>query len=123
MQQARREACTNSMDLQYIARNDNLLFVSRRVYPTKVQINGRQLENVVIDPHYEEKHGDSISDDIILELVKLLDGKSFKPIDEDEDGFQYFVNDRLELAGRFYKLIWLLHEKELFVGIVNAYRR
>jgi hypothetical protein len=97
--------------------------VSRRVYPTKVVINGRNLETVVIDPHYEEKHGESISDEIILELVKLLDGKSFKPTDVDEDGFQYFVNDRLELAERFYKLIWLLHDKELFVGIVNAYRR
>lgn len=97
--------------------------MSRRVYPTKIVINGRQLESVVIDPHYEEKHGDSVSDDIILELVKLLDGKSFMPADIDEDGFQYFVNDRLEVGGRFYKLIWLLHDKELFVGIVNAYRR
>lgn len=77
----------------------------------------------MIDPHYEEKHGESVSDDIILKLVKLLDGKSFKPVDVDEDGFQYFVNDRLEVEERLYKLIWLLHDKELFVGIVNAYRR
>jgi len=79
--------------------------------------------SVIIDPHYEEKHADSITDDTILALVKLLDGKSFQPIDVDEEGFQYFVNDRLEIGGMFYKLIWLLHEKELFVGIVNAYRR
>ena len=97
--------------------------MSRRVYPTKLIINGRALEKVIIDPHYEEKHADSVSDEIILALVKNLDGKTFRPVDVDDEGFQYFVNDQLEYEKRFYKLMWLLHEKELFVGIVNAYRR
>lgn len=97
--------------------------MSRRIYPLKLTINSQQLEQVVVDPHYEGKHSDSITDEIILSLVKQLDGKTFVPIDRDEQGFQYFVNDRLELDGKFYKLIWMLHNEELFVGIVNTYRR
>ncbi len=97
--------------------------MSRRVYPLRLRINGRRLEKVVIDPHYERKHSSSVTDEIVLALVKQLDGKTFLPIDSDEDRFQYFVNDQIEVDQKFYKLIWLLHEKELFVGIVNAYRR
>ena len=97
--------------------------MSRRVYPLKLNINGRNLDKVVIDPHYEEKHSKVITDEIILALVKQLNGKTFRPTDVDEEGFQYFANDHMELNHKFYKLIWLLHEKELFVGIVNTYRR
>lgn len=97
--------------------------MSRRIYDLKLNINGRHLEKVIIDPHYEEKHAGSVNDTIILALVKQLDGKSFRPIDRDEDGFQYFANDHMEYERKFYKLIWLLHDEELYVGIVNTYRR
>lgn len=97
--------------------------MSRRVYMLELTINGRFLNKVIIDPHYEEKHANSVSDQVILKLVLQLDGRTFLFADSDEDGFQYFVNDHIELDKRFYKLIWLLHESESFVGIINAYRR
>ena len=41
----------------------------RRAYVLNLRINGRQINKVVMDPHYQAKHPD-ISDALILELVK-----------------------------------------------------
>jgi hypothetical protein len=97
--------------------------MTRRVYPMRILINGRILEEVIVDPHYERKHSAAVSDEIILALVKLLNGRNFEPEDQKDDGYKYFVNDRMELNGRLYKLIWLLQDEQSFLGIVNAYRR
>jgi hypothetical protein len=49
---------------------------------------------VIIDPHYEEKHADSITDEIILLLVKTLDGENIIP-DQVNPPFSYFVQDKI----------------------------
>jgi len=97
--------------------------MSRREFPVYFTINNRLFTKVVIDPHYEEKHSNTITDEIVLALVAELDGKIFIPVSIDEDGFQYFVNDHLELNQKLYKLIWLMHADEIYIGVVNAYRR
>jgi hypothetical protein len=97
--------------------------VPRREYIIDLIINGRQLKRLIIDPHYEVKHGDSVSDKIIIDLVKELDGGFYRVEKVDGQGFQYFVEDHLELNNKLYKLIWLLHDDEIFIGVVNCYRR
>lgn len=97
--------------------------MKRREYPIFLTINGRKITKVVIDPHYEVRHKDSITDEIILELVRTLEGAEELPKDVDENGFEYYVKDHIELDGKTYKLVWLLHDHEIFIGIVNAYRR
>jgi len=97
--------------------------VTRREYPIFLTINGRKITKVVIDAHYELRHKSSINDDIILSLVRTLDGIEQLPTDIDGEGFEYYVKDKIDLDGKFYKLVWLLHECEIFIGIVNAYRR
>jgi len=77
---------------------------------------------VVIDPHFEAKHANSITDEIILDLVKQLDGKIILP-DEVTPPYSYFKQDRMELNGKFYRLIWLVEENEIYIGVVNAHRR
>lgn len=100
----------------------DLAMTKRRSYPIKIEVNGRKIHEVVIDPHYEIKHSDSVNDDLILELVKLLDGKFYEAADA-KGKFQYFVADPLDHQGVNYRLVWLLEDEKLYVGVVNAFRR
>ena len=52
----------------------------------------------------------------------MLDGKTFTP-EVENDGFQYFKTDPLELNGVRYRLIWLLEKNEIYIGVINAFRR
>lgn len=94
----------------------------RRSYKINIIVNNRYIKNLVIDPHYELKHSASISDALILELVKLLDGGDFTP-EAVTKGFEYYTADNLMLKGKRYRLIWLLERDQLYIGVINAYRR
>ena len=94
----------------------------RRDYKIFITVNSKTINRVIIDPHYEIKHGESVGDEIILSLVQMLDGKTFEP-EAERDGFQYFKIDPLDLNGVNYRLIWLLEENEIYIGVVNAFRR
>ncbi len=94
----------------------------RRDYQISITVNNRAVTRVVIDPHYEVKHTDSVDDEIILSLVNMLDGKIFTP-ETERDGFQYFKTDPLDLNGVSCRLIWLLERNEIYIGVINAFRR
>ena len=96
--------------------------MSRREYALRLQINEIQITKVVIDSHYEDNHAESINDEIVLKLVALLDGGEYESNDEDPP-FEYFVTDGLILDNKKFKLIWLLEQDQIYVGVVNAYRR
>ena len=96
---------------------------SRRGYKVNLTVNRKKIRRVIIDPHYEEKHGDSIDDEIILELVKTLDKQEISAVDLDDEGFSYFIVDPVYYESNPYRLVWLLHEDDDFLGIINAFRR
>ena len=96
--------------------------MKRREYKINITVNKERINKVIIDPHYEAKHSKSISDELILALVKTLDGREFEPEKEDPP-FTYFMTDQLQISGKSYKLVWLLEEGHIYIGIINAYRR
>ncbi len=96
--------------------------MGRREYSVSIVVNKRRISKVIIDPHFESKHANSITDEIIIELVKSLDGEVVVPDDVDLP-YSYFTTDKIELNGKFYRLIWLLEDEQIYIGVVNAYRR
>lgn len=96
--------------------------MARRTYKINIEVNGTRINQVVIDPHYELKHSSSISDEIILALVQLLDGGDFDPESKTVD-FEYYVTDPLILKSKRYRLVWLIEKGNLYIGVINAHRR
>lgn len=95
--------------------------MQRRTYNVSLTVNGRLITEVIIDPHYEEKHPD-VSDQLILELVKELDGNEYLP-DALQEDWECFTLDRLEHNGKLYRLVWCMQAHALFIGVINAFRR
>lgn len=95
--------------------------MNRREYDLQIAFNEIEIKKVIIDSHFELRHAESINDEIILDLVKQLDGLVRTP-EHSAFPFSYF-SEQLELNGKQYRLVWLLEGEELYIGVVNAYRR
>lgn len=93
----------------------------RRTYPIRpIQVNDRKIVQVVIDSHYEKRHSKAMSDELILKLVAQLDGR--KELPEASKGPYSFFATLIEHHSKQYRLIWLLEEDAIYIGVVNAYR-
>jgi len=92
----------------------------RTEYPLSLRINGRQLSRVLIDQHYKEKHQD-VTDTIILELVKQLDGGNYA-IEMEKEGFEYFRIEPVLHGDEPYRVVLVLCISEDYLGVVNAFR-
>ena len=86
-------------------------------------MNGRTLKVIIIDSHYEGRHAKSMNDQIILKLVKKLDGTEHRPENILGNGFEIYVSEPVFLEEKPYRIIWTLHPGEEYLGVVNAFRR
>ena len=84
---------------------DDLLIcmIDRPEYLLEITINGRALSRVIIDQHYKSKHSESINDELILELVKTLDGEEFPP-EATKSDFEFFTVDPVVWKDEPYRL-------------------
>ncbi len=62
------------------------------------------IKKVIIDPHYEERHAESISDKIILQLVRTLDGEEHIP-EKVSPPYSSFKKEGIRLGDKFYRLV------------------
>ncbi len=94
---------------------------NRRVYKIRpITINSIEVTEIVIDPHYEKKHSDKVNDQLILRLVRELDGRQEAP--QAQDGRYSYFATLIELDHKKFRLIWLQEVETIYVGVLNAYR-
>lgn len=93
-----------------------------RVYTMLLNLNEITFTEVWIDPHHELKHKDSIDDELILELVKIVNFEDLKLSRTGDESFLYYESN-LVLNDKLYRLILTIPPDKNYLGVVNAYRR
>ncbi len=89
-----------------------------REYKLALIFNKRNFTRLIIDPHYQKNHPD-MTDQLILELIKLLDQNESEP--ESEQGeFKYFA-ETVVRQKKCYRVV-LTYCEEKFLGVVSAFR-
>lgn len=93
-----------------------------RVYTMLLNINGIVFTEAWIDPHYEQKHKDSINDELILELIQIVNFYTFELHDINSEGYEFYEID-VNYLDKSYRLILTFPPHKMYMGVVNAYRR
>jgi len=93
----------------------------RSVYRFRMTLNERRYRKVVIDSHFKGKHGESVTEEIILEVLKRIDGEVFDPVFKDVE-FEYFKVEPIFFDDAPYRLIFLLFVNEYTLGVINCFR-
>ncbi len=97
------------------------VIMQRRSYKIDpIIVNEKIYYEVIIDSHYEEKHSEHINDELILSLVQRLNGRFEIPV--GTKGEYSFYLSIIELKRKRYRLVWLLEENAVYIGVVNAFR-
>jgi hypothetical protein len=92
----------------------------RKEYHLEIHINERHLNRVIIDQHYKKNHP-NVTDEIILDLVRTLDGEIF-PIESEVDDFQYFTVEPVFRDHNPYRIVMVLCIFDDYLGVINAFR-
>lgn len=93
-----------------------------RRYDIRVWLNGIYFTELLIDPHYEEKHMSSINDELIIKLVEKINFRSVESNIKKSTGYTFYELDVI-YSEKLYRLILTMPYDHSFLGVRNAYRR
>ncbi len=94
--------------------------MARNEYLLDITLNGRNFNSVIIDQHYLKKHPE-MSDELILELVGTLHGRSF-PIEMRKNTYEYFTVEPVDYEDKPYRLVLVMCLGDDYLGVINAFR-
>jgi hypothetical protein len=84
-------------------------------------VNGREFNEIVIDPHYRESHPD-IDEGTIIGLVRSLDGEKVEA-QMRKGTWEYFELDPVPYREKIYRLIWCAEDDVHDFCVINCFRR
>ncbi len=95
--------------------------VQRNEYKIELMINDKHVHRLIIDQHYKENHSEAMTDELIIDLVKSINGETFQ-VDKETELYQYFVAEPIFQEDRPYRLVLLLCLYDDYLGVINAFR-
>ncbi len=92
----------------------------RKEFDIGISFNGKLYKPLIIDSHFRKKHP-AVTYEIIIDLVKSLDGGFFDP-GEVRDGWSYFALEPVFKGKAPYRLVLVTSDSQRFLGVINAFR-
>lgn len=92
----------------------------RKEFDVTITFNGKRRRPLVIDSHFRKKHPD-VTYEIIIALVKSVDGSIYEP-QEVVDGWSYYAINGVSHKNAPYRLVLVTRQGESFLGVINAFR-
>lgn len=92
------------------------------IHKMNVYVNEIWFLHVHIHEHVFERHGESITTEIILNLIRQLHFGKFKVEARDEKNWQYFATHQT-LNRKSYRLVWCIPPDADFLGVRTAFRK
>ena len=82
---------------------------------------GILITEIYIDPYWKKHEDEGISEELIIELVKLLDGKRSE-LGKRYDNWVYFAEEPIFYDDKAYCLVWCLEDKKNYLEVIDCYR-
>jgi hypothetical protein len=102
-----------------------LLYITdegRRVYEFHAIINQRKIEEIHIDPHYEQEHSSYMTDEMIYNFALELECTSDFDLEGRTKDWEYYSYITW-MDWRTYEMSLCLKDGANFLGVRSCYRR